>query len=78
MPDHYRFGYHMVSYGREHYGERVWLETTQLSRRLEPLPFVFPLSLRKTTGHALRGFSAQMMHTRARSGRNSGRRPFFL
>ena len=66
IPNHYRFGYHMVSYGREVYGERVWRDTAQMAATWSPLPFVFPLSLKKTTGRYLRGFSTEMMNTRAK------------
>ncbi|BAV05245.1 hypothetical protein SAMN05421788_105298 [Filimonas lacunae] len=61
VPDHYRLGYLLVAYGREKYGDSLWLRVTQDAVRFKPLLYPFQGALKKHTGVSYRQFVQQAM-----------------
>ena len=50
VPDHYKLGYMLVSYGREKYGADFWKKVTHDAARFKPLIYPFQGALKKHAG----------------------------
>lgn len=50
IPDHYNFGYQLVSYAKIEYGDRVWANTLRSVSRIPFTIFPFYFGLKKETG----------------------------
>lgn len=60
-PDHYRLGYLMSIYGREHYGRTFWKDVTTDAVRYRGLFYPFSQSLRRRTGDNVVAFYHDML-----------------
>ncbi|MEM9928996.1 MAG: hypothetical protein AAF840_04215 [Bacteroidota bacterium] len=52
VPDHYRYGYAMVTFAREHYGNDVWRSILQDGASYKGLFYPFSRALKKKTGYS--------------------------
>lgn len=50
VPDHYRYGYAMLTYGREHYGHDMWKSVLHDGASYKGLFYPFSRALRRKTG----------------------------
>lgn len=50
IPDHYRYGYAMLTYGRENYGHDMWKSVLQDGASYKGIFYPFSRALRKKTG----------------------------
>jgi len=50
VPDHYRLGYMLCSYGREEYGDSLWINVMDRTARFKGIIYPFSKALKKTTG----------------------------
>ncbi len=50
IPDHYPFGYMMVAYGREKYGDDFWRKVTADASAFKPLIYPFQRAVKKYSG----------------------------
>lgn len=63
IPDHYRLGYHMVSYLRKRTGDpEIWNKITKRSWVLPFIPFRFSGSIHKETGLYVKDLYREMMN----------------
>jgi hypothetical protein len=62
VPDYYQYGYQMVSYGREKYGEDLWTKVLRYSGRNPYLINPFSLALKKETGSMKKGMYDSTIH----------------
>jgi len=56
IPDHYSLGYMLVSYGRETYGDDIWLKVTRDAAAFRPLFYPMQGAIKKHTGKDFRQF----------------------
>jgi hypothetical protein len=49
VPDHYRYGYHMVEYARNHFGNQVWSNAINFTAHYPFLIWPLAIYLKKTT-----------------------------
>ncbi|MEM6770220.1 MAG: hypothetical protein AAF597_06550, partial [Bacteroidota bacterium] len=50
IPDHYRYGYAMVTYGREHYGQDMWKSILHDGASYKGIFYPFSRALKRKTG----------------------------
>lgn len=62
VPNHYVLGYHFVTYGRRHYGPKIWSKVTNHAVRNFYIPFTFSRALRLETGYRLPANYRRMQH----------------
>ncbi len=56
VPDHYQFGYPLITYGRNKYGEDFWKNVTQDAVRYKPLFYPFQGAVKKHAGITYKEF----------------------
>lgn len=56
IPDHYRLGYLLCSYGREHYGDDLWLRVMNETAHFKGIIYPFSKALERNTGLNSRQF----------------------
>jgi len=56
-PDHYRLGYMMVAYGREHYGDDFWKNVTKDAAAFKGLFYPFQRAIKKYSGNSFDAFT---------------------
>lgn len=61
IPDHYPLGYLLSTYGREHHGQTFWKGVTTDAVRYRSVFYPFSRSLKRNTGHNIRGFYNAMI-----------------
>ena len=61
MPDHYKLGYLLVSYGRKKYGDSIWRNITADAASFKPLFYPFQHALQKYTGISYTQFVADAL-----------------
>ncbi len=61
IPDHYRLGYLMISYGQEHYGESLWREVLEESAAYKGIFYPFSKALERKTGMTSRALFDTMI-----------------
>ncbi|WP_168797538.1 TolB family protein [Neolewinella litorea] len=61
VPDHYRYGYAMVTYAREQFGNDVWKPVLQEGAAFRGLIYPFSRALRRRTGLTTRGLYYRTM-----------------
>lgn len=61
VPDHYRLGYMMVSYGREKYGDDFWRKVTDDAVRYKGLFYPFQKAVKKYSGKDYKTFRAEAL-----------------
>ncbi|MGC9341371.1 MAG: TolB family protein [Bacteroidales bacterium] len=62
VPDYYQYGYQMVTYGREKYGEELWPKILRYTGRNPWLINPFSLALKKETGRMIKGLYDSTVH----------------
>lgn len=50
VPDHYRLGYMLCSYGREEYGDSLWMNVMDQTARFKGIIYPFSKALKRNTG----------------------------
>ncbi len=61
VPDHYRLGYLMISYGREKYGEQFWAKTFKEATAYKGVFYPFSRALKRNSGmHSRQFFDSSM------------------
>lgn len=61
VPDHYRLGYMMVSYGREKYGKEFWRNVTDDAVRYKGLFYPFQRAVKKYSGKDYKVFRKEAL-----------------
>ena len=61
IPNHYSLGYQMVNYGKEKFGDNVWLKCIKDAASYKGLFWSFSNSLKKQTGLSTKGLYNQMV-----------------
>ncbi|MCK5821975.1 MAG: hypothetical protein KAH17_08810 [Bacteroidales bacterium] len=59
VPDHYRLGYMLCSYGREEYGDSLWMDIMDQTARFKGIIYPFSKALKRTTGLNSKKFYAE-------------------
>ncbi|QNF32647.1 PD40 domain-containing protein [Adhaeribacter swui] len=62
VPNHYVLGYHLVTYGRRHYGADFWSGVIDQAASRFFVPFVFSSSLRYESGYSLPANYRRLQH----------------
>jgi hypothetical protein len=61
VPDHYRYGYAMLTYGREKYGNDMWKSVLHDGVKYKGIFYAFSRALKKKTGDGPKGFYNRTM-----------------
>ncbi len=61
VPNHYELGYLLVAYGREKYGDDIWLKVTNDAARFKSLVYPFQNAIQKHTGIRFDQFQKEAM-----------------
>ncbi|MBT5427998.1 MAG: hypothetical protein HOK84_17465 [Bacteroidetes bacterium] len=56
IPDHYPLGYLLCKYGREEYGDDLWMRVIKGTANFQGIVFPFSKALRRITTHSTRSF----------------------
>lgn len=70
-PNHYQFGYLMVAYGYEEYGQDFWKVVTEETNRIKGVFYPFQKAIKRNTGKNYSAFTAAALN----SAMNNGAKP---